>query len=156
MAFSFSAPACTCCFLLSREFFQFIFPRLKPPHRVRLTRRIIYGSRGLIKHGPALNRQPPDRFIIDLSVGLDNFFRVLLRHSPPLRLVGAAEGSGHGGREELAGDLGQRGDHDGGLFPEGVSGSGQEEGGPDHHRLRDRAADWHPQEGNDLPRRFLQ
>lgn len=123
---------------------------------MRLTRRIIYGSRGLIKHGPAPNRQPPDPFIVDLSVGLDNFFRVLLRHSPPLRLVGAAEGSGHGGREELAGDLGQRGDHDGGLFPEGVSGSGQEEGGPDHHRLRDRAADWHPQEGNDLPRRFLQ
>lgn len=44
---------------------------------MRLTHKIIYGSRGLIKRGPAPNRQPPDRFVIDFSVGLDNFFRVL-------------------------------------------------------------------------------
>lgn len=55
---------------------------------------------------------------------------------PPCnRTVGAAEGSGHGSREELAGDLGERGDHDGGLFPESVPGPGQEEGGTNYHRL---------------------
>lgn len=51
------------------------------------------------------------------------------------RPVGAAESSGHSSGEELAGDLGQRGDHDGGLLLESVPGFGQEEGGPDHHRL---------------------
>lgn len=51
------------------------------------------------------------------------------------RPVCAAEGSGHSSGEELAGDLGQRGDHDGGLVPESVPGFGQEEGGPDYHRL---------------------
>lgn len=29
MAFSFSAPACTCCFVSSRELFQFISPKIK-------------------------------------------------------------------------------------------------------------------------------
>lgn len=51
------------------------------------------------------------------------------------RLVSATEGSGHSSGEELAGDLGQCGDHDGGLFLESVPGFGQEEGGPDYHRL---------------------
>lgn len=62
----------------------------------------------------------------------------ILSSSTPLsRPVSAAEGSGHSGGEELAGDLGQRGDHDGGLLLESVPGFGQEEGGPDNHRLRD-------------------
>lgn len=53
------------------------------------------------------------------------------------RPVSAAEGSGHSSGEELAGDLSQCGDHDGGLILESVPGFGQEKGGPNYHRLRD-------------------
>lgn len=60
---------------------------------------------------------------------------VVLHHVPPFRLVSVAEGSRHSGREELAGDLSQCGDHDRGLLPESIPGFGQEEGGPDYHRL---------------------
>lgn len=72
--------------------------------------------------------------------------------SPPHmhRPVSAAEGSGHSSREELAGDLRERGDHDWGLFPESVPGSGQEEGGTDYHWLWDREAHRHPEKGRDL------
>lgn len=49
------------------------------------------------------------------------------------RAFGAAEGSGHSGGEELAGDLGQRGEHDGGLLHESVQGPGQVEGGEYYH-----------------------
>ena len=51
------------------------------------------------------------------------------------RTFRASESSGHGSGKELAGDVGQRGDHDRGVLPQGVPGPGQEEGGPDHHRL---------------------
>lgn len=51
------------------------------------------------------------------------------------RPVSAAEGSGHSSGEELAGDLGQCGDHDGGLLFESVPGFGQEKGGTNYHRL---------------------
>lgn len=70
--------------------------------------------------------------------------------SPCNRTVGAAEGSGHSSGEELAGDLGERGDHDGGFFPESVPGSGQDEGGTNYHRLWDREAHWHPEKGINL------
>lgn len=134
MGFSFSAPACT-CFVCGLFFFVFLFfvprvvsidlPQIETTTQSEINPRIIYGSRRLIKRDPAPNRRPPDRFNIDFSagtVGLDNFFHIDTVRCPfpslsSLRLVGAAEGSGHGGREELAGDLGQRGDHDGGLLP---------------------------------------
>lgn len=51
------------------------------------------------------------------------------------RPVSTAEGSGHSSREELAGDLGQCGDHDRGFLLKSVPGFGQEEGGPNYHRL---------------------
>lgn len=80
-----------------------------------------------------------------MSVSGDGFFItsapqkltrvVVLHHFHLFRLVSASESSGHSGREELAGDLGQCGDYDGGLLPESVPGFGQEEGGPDYHRL---------------------
>lgn len=63
-------------------------------------------------------------------------FPVFFFHFPSCnRTVSAAEGSGHSSREELAGDLGERGDHDGSLFPESLPGSGQDEGGTNYHRL---------------------
>lgn len=88
-----------------------------------------------------------------LRLSVLTWLRLLSFQLPP-RPVGAAEGSGHGSGEELAGDLSQRGDHDGGLVPESLPGSGQEEGGPDHHRLRDRAAHRHPQKGKEPLARF--
>lgn len=66
---------------------------------------------------------------------------LLIKHSrfsvlsSSYRTVCAAEGSGHSSGEELACDLGQRGDHDRGLLFESFPGFGQEEGGPDYHRL---------------------
>lgn len=51
------------------------------------------------------------------------------------RTVSAAEGPRHSSREELAGDLCERGDHDGGLLLESVPGSGQKKGGTNYHRL---------------------
>lgn len=114
--------------------------QIKTTTQSKIKPQIIDWFRRLIKHIPA-----PSVWISSSSTSCPVSFSV--SSLTPRRLVSAAEGSGHGGREELAGDLSQCGDHDGGLLPESLSGFGQEEGGSDHHRLWDWETDWDPQEG---------
>lgn len=68
MAFSFSAPACTCFFYVLRVV-SIHLSQIKTTTQSKINPLIIYGSLGLIKHSPAQNCQPPDRFIIDFAVG---------------------------------------------------------------------------------------
>lgn len=57
--------------------------QIKTATQSKINPQIIYESRGLIKLGPAQNCQPPDRFIIDFSVGnCQSGYLLPQRHHP--------------------------------------------------------------------------